>query len=190
MILLFEMYKTSYLREVSNVFCLYRNNVINVNRLMSRTIERQIDTSYRGVCSLNNDKLCKLLRSRENLRRISTNTDKGNLNCDYSHSVQGIYEFPSYKCDGCIGTQNSVVSKLQDSDLASIELERAIQYTQDVLEDPISYITKDESNKFLIPYPKSDMHPLLEQITRPFRFVNCLIQHLCSEKVMFMNQHL
>ncbi|KAK2196705.1 hypothetical protein BdWA1_001954 [Babesia duncani] len=48
--------------------------------------------------------------------------------------------------------------------------EKALAYSNEILEDPISYITEEESNKFVIPYPQCDTTYLIEVLTRPFRY--------------------
>ncbi|UKK02048.2 hypothetical protein MACK_001402 [Theileria orientalis] len=46
--------------------------------------------------------------------------------------------------------------------------EKALEYSNHILDDPISDITVQESSKFLIPFPNPDPPTLFETLTKPF----------------------
>lgn len=73
-------------------------------------------------------------------------------------------------------------------DITETEVDAATVFTNKILDDPISDITREESSKFLIPYPNNDMPHWLQVITKPFRqnYVYepaSMMVHLCVERL-------
>lgn len=49
--------------------------------------------------------------------------------------------------------------------------ESVAEYCREIVEDPLSDVSVEETSKFLIPYPKRDKTYLVDLLTRPFRLV-------------------
>ncbi|XP_952263.1 uncharacterized protein TA13270 [Theileria annulata] len=75
-----------------------------------------------------------------------------------------------------------------DSKALTFDPNHALEYTNRILDDPISDISVSETSKFLLPFPNCDLPRFLEVLTRPFRESYLYepastMVHLCVERL-------
>ncbi|KAK1444724.1 hypothetical protein BgAZ_106300 [Babesia gibsoni] len=82
--------------------------------------------------------------------------------------------------------ENAMVHSASSNELSFEESPE--EYCREILNDPISDVSVEETSRFLIPYPKKDVTYLIDVITRPFRenYVYepaSMMLHLCVERL-------